>query len=250
MDIKSFFTSIDQDILYGLLTKKIKNEEVLWLAKVIIFHDCAHDILPKIQSQPSLFDKLPKDKSLFTVKKGKGLPIGNLTSQFFANVYMNELDQYVKHTLKVKYYLRYVDDFIILDLDRKKLEYLQCEINKFLREKLSLIAHPGKQFIRTVSSGIDFVGYIVRPEYVLVRKRIVYDWRRRIENFPEISPKKRKQTMASCMAHASFANCVGLEKKMKQLELAVVQIGASIRSESSRVINFSPVTIKNNKNFA
>jgi hypothetical protein len=112
MDIKSFFTSIDQQILYEMFCKRIKNEEILWLAKTIIFHDCAHDIPPKIQSQPSLFEKLPKDKSLFTVAKGKGLPIGNLTSQFFANVYLDRLDQFVKHELKAKYYLRYVDDFL------------------------------------------------------------------------------------------------------------------------------------------
>ena len=120
-DIKSFFTSINHQILYSLITKKVKNEEILWLARTIIFHDCARDIPPKIQSPATLFAKLPAEKSLFKISKGNGLPIGNLTSQFFANVYLNELDQFVKHKLKARYYLRYVDDFIILSSDKKKI---------------------------------------------------------------------------------------------------------------------------------
>ena len=118
--ISSFFTSIDQKILFGLIRKRIKNPEILWLSKTIIFHDCARDIAPKIQSQPRLFEKLPPEKSLFKVARGKGLPIGNLTSQFFANVYLNELDQFVKHNLKAKFYVRYVDDFVILGRNREK----------------------------------------------------------------------------------------------------------------------------------
>ena len=153
MDIKSFFTSIDQQVLYDQLSRKVKNEEILWLAKTIIFHDCAHDISPKNQSQPSLFDKLPKDKSLFTVAKGKGLPIGNLTSQFFANVYLNELDHFVKHKLKAKYYLRYVDDFLILSDSRQFLENCRDQITEFVLEKLKLKVHPDKQFIRPISCG-------------------------------------------------------------------------------------------------
>jgi RNA-directed DNA polymerase len=92
MDIKSYFTTIDQSILYDMIARKIKRDEILWLTKVIVFHDCARDISPKVQGRQALFDKLPKDKSLFTVPRGKGLPIGNLTSQFFANIYLNELD--------------------------------------------------------------------------------------------------------------------------------------------------------------
>jgi len=214
MDIKSFFTSIDQKILYKLIAKKIGNKEILWLVKTIVFHDCAHDIPPKIQSQPSLFDKLPKDKSLFTVKKGRGLPIGNLTSQFFANVYMNELDQYVKHTLKAKYYLRYVDDFLILDRDKKKLEYFRDEITKFVKKKLELTVHPDKQSIEPVSSGIDFVGYVVRPEYVLIRKRVVGSWRRETENIND--EVKKRQVFNSYSAHAIWANAFWLRQRMIQ----------------------------------
>jgi len=213
MDIKSFFTSIDQQVLYDLICKKVKNKEILWLTKTIIFHDCAHDIPPKIQSQASLFDKLPKDKSLFTVSRGKGLPIGNLTSQFFANVYMNELDQFAKHQLKAKYYLRYVDDFLILSSDRQYLEFCRNELTDFARDKLKLKVHPDKQFIKAVSCGIDFVGYIVRPEYVLVRKRIIADCRYKLKNLKPDSEKYQK-TINSYRAHFMWANTKGLQQTL------------------------------------
>jgi retron-type reverse transcriptase len=212
MDIKSFFTSIDKQILYDLVMRKVKNEEILWLSKTIIFHDCAHDVPPKIQSQQSLFDKLPGDKSLFTANAGKGLPIGNLTSQFFANVYLNELDQFVKHKLKAKYYVRYVDDFVILADDRALLEFYKSAIMAFVEKRLGLRAHPGKSFIRPVSSGVDFVGYVVRPDYVLVRKRVVGDWRRKMELTTD--DKLRQQALVSYTSHSMWANSYGLRKKM------------------------------------
>jgi len=213
MDIKSFFTSIDQKVLYDLIGKKIKNKEILWLTKTIIFHDCAHDIPPKIQSQTSLFDKLPRDKSLFTVARGKGLPIGNLTSQFFANVYMNELDQFAKHQLKAKYYLRYVDDFLILSSDRDYLEHCRDQLTDFALNKLKLKVHPDKQFIKAVSCGIDFVGYIVRPEYVLVRKRIIADCKFKLGSVKADSDKY-KEIVNSYRAHFMWANTFSLQKKI------------------------------------
>lgn len=213
MDIKSFFTSIDQQILYDLVCKKVKNEEILWLSKTIIFHDCAHDIPPKIQSQPSLFDKLPKDKSLFTVAKGKGLPIGNLTSQFFANVYMNELDNFAKHQLKAKYYIRYVDDFLILSSDRDYLEFCRDQLTDFAANKLKLKVHPDKQFIKAVSCGVDFVGYIVRPEYILVRKRIVADCKFKLRNLTP-GTNKYQETINSYSAHFQWANTLSLQSSL------------------------------------
>jgi len=204
MDIRSFFTSIDQSILYNLVAKKTKNEEILWLTRTIIFHDCAHDIPPKIQSQPSLFAQLPPDKSLFTAVKGKGLPIGNLTSQFFANVYLDQLDQFVKHTLRIHNYLRYVDDFIILGDSYSSLETIRQSIAKFVAAQLGLRVHPQKQIIRPISDGIDFVGFIVRPEYVLLRRRTVGEWLYKAQNLP--NGPKRQQALNSYRAQAAWAN--------------------------------------------
>ncbi|HPM27898.1 MAG TPA: reverse transcriptase/maturase family protein [bacterium] len=212
MDIKSFFTSIDQIILYGLICKKVKNEEILWLAQTIIFHDSARSVKPVIQSRPELFARLPVDKSLFLVEKGKGLPIGNLTSQFFANVYLNELDCFVKHTLKVKYYIRYVDDFLILGNNEHELNQYRRRICVFVTSRLRLSMHPEKQTITPLKNGIDFLGYYVKPEYVLVRNRVVGNWRYALSETSNV--KKVKVINNSYTAHCKWANARTLVDKM------------------------------------
>lgn len=211
MDVKSFFTSIDKAILYKIIANKINNKEVLWLVKVIIFHDCARDIPPKLQSHPKTFRQLPPGKSLFKTPKGIGIPIGNLTSQFFANIYLNELDQYVKHHLKAKYYSRYVDDFVIVAKDAITLEQYRQQICSFLVQSLHLEAHPKKQIINNMHNGMDFLGYIIRPDYILVRKRVVVQWRRKMELYAS-DQNKGDMSMASYRSHAKWANAYYLTK--------------------------------------
>lgn len=213
MDIKSFFMSIDKSTLYRLITKRIKNEEILWLTRTVLFHDCARDVSPKIQSRPSLFKVLPAGKSLFKTPRGTGLPIGNLTSQFFANIYLHELDLFVKHQLKIKYYARYVDDFIIVGETKEALDRYRCETIDFLWNKLRLQAHPKKQIIRPISDGINFLGYIIRADYILVRKRVAGEWRRKIEVYPKGGSTKGDSSVQSYRAHAKWANAYWLTKK-------------------------------------
>ncbi|MEJ0053394.1 MAG: RNA-directed DNA polymerase [bacterium] len=116
-----------------------------------------------------------------------GVPIGNLTSQLFANVYMNELDQFIKHGLRVKHYMRYTDDFVIVSGDRSYLESLIPEIGTFLEERLHLSLHPDKVFIRTYRQGIDFLGYVVLPGHIALRRktkqRIIRKLRKRAAEF-------------------------------------------------------------------
>ncbi len=109
MDIQNFFMTIDRKILFELLAAKCPHQDLLPLLKTIVFHDPTTDYT--MQDRHNVRAGLPKHKSLFFAKPNCGLPIGNLTSQFFANVYLNALDQFIKHVLKVRYYLRYVDDF-------------------------------------------------------------------------------------------------------------------------------------------
>lgn len=101
----------------------------------------------------------------------KGLPIGNLTSQIFANIYLNELDQFIKHTLRIHHYFRYADDFAIVHKDPIYLEYVQNSIAAFLDSELSLALHPDKVEIRKFNQGIDFLGYIILPHYILLRTK-------------------------------------------------------------------------------
>ena len=105
--------------------------------------------------------------------KNKGLPIGNLNSQFFANVYLDGFDHFVKHTLKCRHYIRYCDDFVLLSHDPEELREWRERIAGFLRDRLVLELNPHRERLRPVSDGIDFLGYIVRRDYLLVRRRVV-----------------------------------------------------------------------------
>lgn len=254
LDIKSFFSHIDKNILFKIIKKeairhpelmrRIYSQEILrsaqndgdilWLAKTIIFHDPTQNYY--LKSKKELFTQIPVSKTLFMAPKNKGLPIGNLTSQFFANVYLNELDQFVKRKLKVKYYLRYVDDLVLLSESSEQLRRWRKEIDYFLKENLKLELHPKKDKYGSVYQGIDFVGYIVKPEYTLSRKRVVSNLKTKLyyfnqglllvsgnqkqEALPLSKPPTKdeiKQMLAmvnSYYGHFKHANCYNLRKNL------------------------------------
>lgn len=144
-------------------------------------------------------------------------------SQFFANVYLNELDQYVKHTLKCKYYIRYVDDFVILGTDKKYLEEILQMLNVFLPQKLALALHPNKSKIESVYKGIDTLGYVTKPGYRLVRKRVVKTLKSKLLEFNvlcergECGKKDLEFMLASInsyYAHFCHANSYKLRKHL------------------------------------
>ena len=176
LDIRSFFMSIDKDVLFGIFERKLSTKGdtsswvLLYLLHRIIYHSCERDFVFK--GNPVMLDKVPPHKSLLKVGEGKGLPIGNLTSQFFANVYLNEMDHFIKHGLKCRYYVRYVDDFVLLADSPTRLEQWVLQIADYLEKKLLLTLKDGWR-VKTVSEGADFLGYIVRPKYILVRNRVV-----------------------------------------------------------------------------
>ena len=115
----------------------------------------------------------------------KGLPLGNLTSQLLVNIYMNEFDQFIKRELKVKYYIRYADDFLILSNEKKKLEGLLSKIHDFLEKELKLQLHPDKVFIKTLASGVDFLGWMHFPKHRVLRTSTKRKMLRNIENNPK-----------------------------------------------------------------
>ncbi len=164
-DISKFFDSIDQGILLSLLEKKIKDTGTVWLIKNIL--------------------------NSFEKEEGKGIPLGNVTSQLFANIYLNELDQFVKHQLKVTQYLRYCDDFVFLADNREYLEKLVPMLQLFLAVKLKLILHPKKIIFRKYSAGIDFLGYVIRPHHIVLRtktkRRMFKKIKRKIKNKEPLS---------------------------------------------------------------
>jgi len=171
LDIRSFFMSIDKRILFSLFDRDRKTSPVLRrLLSVLIFHDPTTDY--HFKGKRKLLESIPPHKTLFKSGPCKGLPIGNLTSQFFAHVYLNELDQFVKHKLKCRFYLRYVDDFILLSESDAQLLSWREAISRFLEERLALRLRGGDR-VRRVTEGADFLGYVTRPNYRLVRNRVV-----------------------------------------------------------------------------
>jgi hypothetical protein len=181
LDIRNYFMRIDKQVLFDLLAPRIDDPDALWLARVLVFHDCTENYVMKGDAR--LFERLPPHKTLFGCGQGKGLPIGNLNSQFFANVYLNGLDQFVKHELKCRWYLRYCDDFVLLSTEREQLLQWRARIETYLRENLQLELNPARERLRPVSDGVDFLGYIVRRDYLLVRRRVVNHLREKLADF-------------------------------------------------------------------
>jgi RNA-directed DNA polymerase len=148
-DVRKFFDSIDHEILLEILAARIKDPEVMQLLKEIVGSFST--------GQRDLFH-------------ARGVPIGNLTSQLFANVYMNEFDQFIKHELKAKNYVRYTDDFIIVSADKAELQNLLAPIEQFLQEKLRLNLHPNKIQLVKYHKGVDFLGYVQFTHHRLMRE--------------------------------------------------------------------------------
>lgn len=223
LDIKDFFTSIDKEILFGALQKRMKDPHAEWLTKTIIFWDCTR--LYAARGDKGLLRNVPENKSLFGKDNKRGLPIGNLTSQFFANVYLNSLDQFVKHTLKAKYYLRYVDDFVILSQDKKELQDLRKKISDFVESTLKIKLHPKRHRLLPISSGIDFLGYIVRPQYVLVRRRVLNNLKQKVREYrasPVKDEAKLLATLASYGGHFKWANTYRLKASLRQSGILIL----------------------------
>ncbi|PKG43946.1 RNA-directed DNA polymerase [Psychroflexus sp. MES1-P1E] len=176
LDIKGFFMHINKAILYTkiktLFTEKYKGadkELYLNLCKTILFNEPVNNAI--IKGRLSNWDALPKDKSLFAAKRGYGLPIGNLTSQVFANVYMSSFDHFIKHQLGIKYYGRYVDDFILVHSNKAYLKGLIPVIASFLKKELHLKLHPKKIYLQHYSKGISYIGGFIKPNRNYVSKR-------------------------------------------------------------------------------
>ena len=135
-----------------------------------------------------------------------GASLGNLTSQLFANVYLDPLDKFVKHKLKAKYYLRYADDFIILAESRDILQIYLTEVEKFLIDKLKLSLHPDKITFRKLSWGLDFVGYVAHPKFNLPRKKTIERMFIRLEKIQENNPDELNESLQSYLGYLSCVN--------------------------------------------
>src|SRR3989338_371440 len=183
-DIKKFFASVDQDILLAILAKRIPDGNILWLLERVV-------------------------RSFKSTAPGKGLPLGNLTSQLLVNIYMNEFDQFVKRELKARYYVRYADDFVFMNQDKKALLQLLPTIREFLSQRLFLSLHPNKVSIQTLASGVDFLGWVHFPDHRVLRTAT------KQRMFRTISEKNGKpETVESYLGLLRHGNARKLERKI------------------------------------
>lgn len=189
-DIKHYFQEVNHKILIKIIMKKIADKKVIWLIKQILDN--------------------------YSSKEGKGMPLGNLTSQFFANIYLNELDYFVKHKLKAKYYLRYVDDFVILYNSKEQLEKWKEQIQNFLETNLKIELHKDKSKIIPLSKGIDFVGFRNFYYFRLLRKRNTRKIETKIKEYEkgEMDYSLLFESFQGWNAYAKWANSYKLRMKL------------------------------------
>jgi len=194
-DIQKYFEGIDHDVLKRLLRRIIKDRKLLSLLNQIIDHSVTGNA------------------------HGKGLPIGNLTSQHFANLYLGELDHFLKDRLKIRGYIRYMDDSIALSNDKRELHQLLEEVRTFLNEKLKLNLKEKVVRIAPVTEGIPFLGFRIYPEMIRLQRKNLIRWRRKLrkkhEHFEEgiISEEKFVSSLQSMIAHIAHSNSLTLRRK-------------------------------------
>ncbi len=202
-DISKFYPSINHDILFRIVQKKIKCKDTLWLFENIIY----------------------------SIGEGINVPIGNYTSQWLGNLYLNELDQLLKHKYKIKHYIRYCDDFILFHDDKKFLGKMSGVIEEYLRERLQLKLSKCDLF--PVSRGIDFLGYRHFKGYVLVRKSTAKRVKKRLKKLPtllaknKISMEQYRSSLASTMGWLKWSNSYNLRKSLQIEALLEVCNGES-----------------------
>ena len=192
-DIKHYFQEVNHDILLNIIKRKIKDEKVINLIKKILDNG--------------------------KVKQNIGMPLGNLTSQFFANIYLNELDYYIKYNLKAKYYIRYVDDFIILYQSKEQLKIWKRKIQKFLKNNLKLELHPDKSKIILEKKGVPFLGFRHFNSYKILRKNKIRLLRNKlkiiIKEYKEINNYKNLiQKVESIFSHLEIADTFYLRRSI------------------------------------
>jgi retron-type reverse transcriptase len=186
-DISKFFASIDHKILIEILKENIEDEDIIWLLSQII-------------------------ESFNSTRKGVGLPLGNLTSQLLVNIYMNKFDQFMKHKIKVKYYIRYADDFVVLSQNREYLKNILLEMKEFLQNELKLEMHPNKVSIKTFSSGVDYLGWVHFSKHRVLRTATKRRMFKRI-----IETEGKRETTQSYLGLLSHGDTYKLKRKLIEL---------------------------------
>jgi RNA-directed DNA polymerase len=227
LDIRGFFMSIPREQLWRRLEPFIRSRyremdlgTVLKVAERIVKLDATQGC--RVAGRPSDWDGLPADKSLFRTARGRGLPIGNLTSQVLANFYLHPLDEFITRTLGFPHYGRYVDDFYLIDNSPHKLRLAIPSIQRFLQEELSLQLHPRKVVLQHVRKGVAYLGAVVWPEHITAGKRLranFYALAREIQAQPQIDALEARQRVNSYLGLMGHYKTFRLRRKILNVML-------------------------------
>ena len=210
-DIRKYFPSIDHTILKQLIRRKLKCKPTLELIDKIIDNS---------NPQELVIDYFENDDLFSPIEKKKGLPMGNLTSQFFANLYLSPFDHYVKEDLGIKGYVRYVDDFVIFHNDKASLHEIKRQIQNFLANQLRLVVHPRKTQISPCRDGITFLGQRIFTTHRRLTRKNVNRFRKRLRHrlkdykAGKIAPELMESQLNSWLGHAKQANTFRLRKQI------------------------------------
>lgn len=203
-DLANFFVSIDKRILRDLIAARVTEPWWLKLAETILFHDPREDV--ELRGRADRIGLIPAHKSLFNQVAHKGLPIGNLSSQFFANILLDVLDQYAKHELAARHYIRYVDDFILLHESARWLNSARERIEDVLAAQLDLRLNPTKTVLQPIDRGLDFVGQVIKPWRRTVRRRTYRDALHRVAAIPQADLYETANSYFGLMRQASHSH--------------------------------------------
>ena len=227
MDLANFFVSIDKNIVRQLLAKRIPDPWWMQLADQVLFHDPRENY--EYRGNVDMIDRVPAHKRLVNQSAQFGLPIGNLSSQFFANVLLDALDQHIKHQLRCRHYIRYVDDFILLHEDPQWLNAAKADIEAWLPANLHLQVNPSKTILQPIDRGVDFVGQVIKPWRRSTRRRSVHEAIRRTS---EVSRDRLLETANSYFGLLRQASASHHDRA--QLANALRKRGYSIKGDLTK----------------
>ncbi|MDN7143134.1 reverse transcriptase [Pseudomonas sp. JQ170] len=225
-DLANFFVAIDKRVLAGQLSARIA--EPWWRAQAlqVLMHDPRENY--QVRSPAYLFNRVPKHKRLTAQPAHLGLPIGNLSSQFFANIYLDALDQFCKHRLGARHYVRYVDDFVLLHESPQQLNAWKAEIEAFL-PKLGARLNPSKTILQPIDRGVDFVGHVIKPWRRTTRKRSVAQAIKRTAAVPAEQLRETANSYFGLLTQASHS-----QKDRADLANLVLRRGHVVNGELTK----------------
>jgi RNA-directed DNA polymerase len=235
-DLANFFVAIDKRVLWGQLAARITVTREAWwlrLAHTVLFHDPRIDV--DVQGRPADLARVPAHKSLFNAPADTGLPIGNLSSQFFANVLLDALDQHVKHRIGARHYVRYVDDMVLVHRSPQWLNAALASMGAFLRDELQCQLNPRKTILQPADRGIDFVGQVIKP------------WRRTTRPHTVKRALQRVATMPAPDVWATGNSYLGLLRQAshsrddrRRMAIALLERGLSMDGGWTRASRMAP----------